>query len=142
MKVIDPGHVYELQWLDGEPEVAELNDPEQEVSRPFRTNTLQFVKREGPGYPGNVYHHPGTTIQEVLRALIDRVKYLNNQIPDKRNDGVILQLQCAIWLLEDRAAQRHGRDFSKITPYKIENRPTCSKCLHIGCNGQCHPDQR
>lgn len=56
MKVIDPGHVYDLRSLDGE-----------------QLNRLVFVKREGPSYPGNVGHYPGTTMQEVLRALIDRL---------------------------------------------------------------------
>lgn len=69
MKVIDPGHVYELAHLDG-----------QHVER------LVFVKREGDGYPGNFGHHEGTNLQEVLRALIDRVEYLNrHECRDRRH---------------------------------------------------------
>ena len=62
MKVIDPGHKYELAHLDG-------NGHE----------VLTFVKREGDGYPGNIDHHAGTNLQEVFRAALDRVKYLDNQ---------------------------------------------------------------
>jgi hypothetical protein len=59
MKVLEAGHKYELLSLDGgEPQI------------------LTFVKREGEGYPGNVGHHPGTTLQEVLRAEIDRGMYV------------------------------------------------------------------
>lgn len=121
MKVIDPGHEYELTMLDL---------PEGFVE------TLMFVKREGPGYPGNVGHHPGTNIQEVLRALIDRVKYLNNQITDARNGRVISHLRNAMWLLEDRAAERHGRTLD-VHMREIEKLPTCTKCGHVSCEGKC-----
>lgn len=131
MKVIDPGHDYEIAVLDADPE------------RPLRHH-LSFVKRVGEKYPGNVGHHAGTTIQEVLRALIDRVKYVDGQIPDVRNSMVLFFLRRAIWLLEDRAAERHGRRFldpNLVEPdYQIELLPTCSKCLHIGCEGECHPE--
>jgi hypothetical protein len=48
MKVIDPGHYYELNVLDGDLPLPAY---------------LRFVKREGPGYPGNKDHYPGTTCQ-------------------------------------------------------------------------------
>jgi hypothetical protein len=94
-------------------------------------------KREGPGYPGNVGSHPGTNIQEVLRVLIDRLKYLNNQIPDNHNSLALSDLREALWFLEHRAAERHGR-FLKVWPWEIELEPTCRKCGHIGCDGTCH----
>jgi hypothetical protein len=97
MKVIDPGHTYALRVLDEFSASGEVVQP------------LVFVKREGPGYPGNVGHHSGTTTQEVLRALIDRAKYVNGQIPDERNDDVIALLRDAIEKLEHRAADRHDR---------------------------------
>lgn len=46
MKVVDPGHTYELDVLDA---------PQQHQGHP-----LIFVKREGPGFLGNVGHNPGT----------------------------------------------------------------------------------
>ena len=134
MKVIDPGHVYDLDWLDGRAPI--WMDIHRDTGHPM--NRLIFVKREGEGYPGNVGHHPGTTMQEVLRAMIDRVKYLDNQIPDFRNQMVLASLRQAIRSLEWRAAERHNRD--TIIPIKeIELEPTCPKCLHIGCEGLCHP---
>lgn len=116
MKVIEAGHTYGLQSLDG---------GDWEV--------LRFVKREGEGYPGNVGAHPGTIIQDVLRACIDRLDYVDNQIPCKNNRYAKFALQQAIWELEDRAAQRHGRildsnivDIEKLIP--------CSSCGHVGCS--------
>ena len=127
MKVLDSGHVYELDQLDNHPLA---NNP----------TVLVFVKREGPGFPGNVGHYTGTNCQEVLRALIDRVKYLNNQIPDVRNQFILNDLRHAIWMFEQRAAERHGRDWGiGDNLNRIEELPTCPKCRHIGCEGQCHP---
>lgn len=122
MRVIDPGHVYQLDVLDGE-------------DIPL---FLTFVKREGDGYPGNVGHHPGTTTQDVLRALIERAQYVDNQIHDEANDEAIWAFRYAIWQLETRAARRHGRDFS-IPMHEIELQPTCPSCHHVGCDGGCRP---
>lgn len=115
MKVIDPGHKYTLAHLDGE-----------------GLETLIFVKREGPGFPGNVGHHPGTNIQEVLRVLIDRVKYLDGQIPHMTNQLVLAHLRNAIQWLESRAAQRHNRPQPTFT-VEPETMPTCTRCGHIEC---------
>ena len=118
MKVIDPGHLYQLSSLDGD-------NPD---------DLLRFVKREGEGYPGNVGHYPGTIIQDVLRAIIDRLDYVNNQIPCGDNRSARVACQTALWFLENRAAERHGRKFT--TPIKdIEFAPTCEGCGHIGCPG-------
>jgi hypothetical protein len=173
VKVIDPGHVYELDWLDVEPgsEAEDLHGP--------GCRDLTFVKREDDPrwlcpackrvitvprnpqyiccdghesaphpltlckklpsrYPGNVGHHPGTNMQEVLRALIDRVKYLDAQVPDPRNKDILSHLRMSIWLLEMRAAQRHGRPFLIGELEHIEERPVCGRCGHIGCEGGCH----
>jgi hypothetical protein len=116
MRVGDPGHVYQLDTLDG-------SDPQY----------LTFVKREGPGYPGNVGHWPGTNLQEVLRVCIDRVKYLDGQIPHMTNALVLAHLRSAIQWLESRAAQRHGRDQPQFTQ-QVELMPVCPKCGHVECN--------
>ena len=125
MRIIDPGHLYALDHLDGN--LEEL---------------LTFVKREGEGYPGNQGSHPGTNIQEVLRALIDRVKYLQGQIQHDCNLEVINHLRECIRLLEQRAAERHGLDADALD-YRarigraIETLPTCIKCGHVLCEGTC-----
>jgi len=125
MIIQDPGHKYQLKILDG----SYMSGDEDII--------LTFVKREGENYPGNVGHYPGTNIQEVLRALINRIRYLNAQDTDPRNIKVVMCLQQSIWLLEERAAERHNRKWNfEITG--IELFSTCYKCGHIGCNGTCH----
>jgi len=63
MKVLDPGHKYELAVLDGDLPVI-----------------LTYTKRIGDKYPGNEPPaYSGTTLQEEWRAQIDRLRYLNNQ---------------------------------------------------------------
>lgn len=128
MQVIDPGHDYILNKLD--------NNDNLVYTR------LTFVKREGEGYPGNVGHHSGTTTQEVLRALIDRTKYVDKQEPCGENSEVLYNLRYAIYFLEERAADRHGRilNLSEDDIYRIEEMPTCEKCGHIGCQGECRED--
>lgn len=131
MQVVDPGHIYDLTWLDLDPH--DLG--------PIK-GRLEFVKREGENYPGNGSSYPGTTTQEVLRALIDRIQYVDRQIPCMENVLILFHLRRAIYLLEERAAKRHGREFPKWKDIKehIEIIPVCSKCGHIGCEGMCHAE--
>jgi hypothetical protein len=121
MRVIDPGHEYDLDSLDGE-----------------QSNHLVFVKREGAGYPGNVGHHPGTTMQEVLRALIDRAVYVNDQIFSEETSEAIEHMKRAIILFELRAAKRHGRDLQWTDDEMFLGIGKCKKCGHVGCEGECH----
>lgn len=116
MKVLDPGHSYALKHVDGDD-----------------GQNLFFVKREGPGYPGNVGSYPGTQIQEVLRVCIDRLDYVNNQIPCDRNKIAKRYLQEAIFHLESRAAERHGRVL-QANAEGIEKLPICPYCGHIECD--------
>lgn len=122
MTVLDPGHCYLLDSLDGE-----------------QTNRLVFVKREGERYPGNVGSHPGTTIQEVLRALIERCRYVNGQTPCWETAAVADFLTHSLCLLEVRAARRHGRELSSSVADLVEGAGKCPACGHCGCPGDCHP---
>ncbi len=123
MKVVDPGHVFVLDQLDDD-------------GRGAQPTALVFVKREGEGYPGNVGHHAGTNLQEVIRALISRVKYLDAQIPHENNTQLLVNLRHSLWLLEQRAAERHGRPFAISWAPGIEDLPTCKVCGHIGIHGE------
>jgi len=125
MEVIDAGHKYKLKELDA-------NEGQDR-------SVLTFVKRCDPPekYPGNSNSYPGTTIQEVLRALIDRCKYVDNQIPCYQTKWCITLFRNAIWLLEKRAAERHRRTLVS-TKQDIENEPTCNLCGHIQCEETCH----
>lgn len=120
MKTLDEGHKYALATLDGD------GSPE----------TLTFVKRMGDKYPGNESAYSGTTLQEVLRACLDRVYYLDNQQPGQENVEVIKALVMAVTQLEARAARKHNR--RAPPPGKALYGELCGKCLHVGCVGKCH----
>lgn len=122
MRVLDPGHSYELEQLD----TGKL------------LQLLHFVKREGEKYPGNVGSHGGVTTQEVLRVLINRTRYVNNQIYFIENEWVIDNLQWSLYYLENRAAAASGFEMKGFDVGKIETYPTCSTCGHIWCNGERH----
>lgn len=125
MRVIDPGHQYLLRELD-------------HAEDPAPAQRLTFVKREGEGYPGNVGYYPGTTSQEVLRALIDRGEYVNNQVPCAETQAATELMKAALVLLELRAARRHGRHIDAPDVEFIVDAKTCEKCNHVGCDGSCH----
>jgi hypothetical protein len=118
MNVVDPGHVYTLDPLDGD-----------------LPQSLTFVKRQGPLYPGNVGSHPGTTTQEVLRALIDRLRYVNRQLPCPETAASVTLLETAVYLLEARAAARHGRPVRFSLPDAVAGTGKCQKCGHVSCPG-------
>lgn len=127
MKILDPGHSYEMATLDDELD---------------RFWPILFVKREGENYPGNEGHHAGVNCQELLRVCIDRIKYLDNQIPDLHNRTVLGLLRGAIFELEERACDRHGYhmpfDFTAEAVDVIEDMPVCKTCGHIICKNEKH----
>lgn len=123
MRVIDPGHHFALDSLDGEIK-----------------QTLQFVKRCGDKYPGNEEPaYPGATSQEVLRALISRTLYVQNQEFDARNVIALRGLRMALRAFETRAAERRDEldQFFDLVDggcgLNIEDHPTCPTCGHIAC---------
>ena len=84
MKVLDAGHKYELEHLDG--------DDHQKIV---------FVKR----FRG-ADNHQGTNNQELLRVLIDRVEFLDKEIPWEGNKEILHHLRMALVLHESRALMR------------------------------------
>lgn len=124
MKIIQPGHIYLLDHLDGEGK-----------------SVLTFVKRIGEKYPYNqLPAYEGTTIQEVLRALINRVMYVNHQHSAQENLDVIDRLRMCIVRLELRAA-RVGEYKISTNRIDIENEETCKQHLHIQC-GKCKKETK
>ncbi|MBP6888912.1 MAG: hypothetical protein KBC21_04425 [Candidatus Pacebacteria bacterium] len=87
MKVIDPGHIYECDQLGG------------------GTQILTFVKRSS-GAVTYENEWAGMQTQEVLRALIDRTKFLNTVLPCKETPKALKHLQLALYWYEVRAHRR------------------------------------
>lgn len=84
MKVIDPGHKYEVYNLDGED-----------------SQVVTFVKRFR-----DKYNHAGTVNQEFLRVLIDRIEFLHKEVPSVLNKDILHHLRMALVLHEARALCR------------------------------------
>jgi len=120
IEILDPGHLYKLGSIDGQyPQV------------------LQFVKRYDPQnpwkFPGNNNCYPGTTLQIVIRALLDRIKYLQNQVWCLENSIIKKLLQLTLWLLEIRAARRHKRSYWHGLRFAAES-SICMICGHTVCD--------
>lgn len=98
MRVIDPGHIYELSQLG--------------TAEPF---TLKFVKRSG-GAIRYEEEWPGLQVQEVLRALIDRSIYLDNVIPCTETQDAIYHLRMALFMYEVRAWRRKQEGKNRKQP--------------------------
>ena len=92
MEVIDSGHHYRLENYD----THYISEDSQE---------LIFVKRNDPPekYPGNTSAYPETIMQKVIKALIERLVYVNNQIPCAETESVLSMMRVSLLLLEVRA---------------------------------------
>lgn len=97
MNVIEPGHVYDLETFSGGEFVR-----------------LTFLNR-GPAKND----HNGTLNQEVLRALIDRVIYLNMEESWPLNKEIVYHLRMALVLHEARALIRKVEK-GTLTPEHID----------------------
>jgi len=129
MIVLDPGHYYELHVLDQRGTPHPVHG--EAISRNLTYVNVRFVKRQGDKYPGNIGTNPGTILQECWRMEIDRLKYVNAQVPHPANDWCITNLRQCIYYLEIRAAARHGAHFVMHDLTGIENLPICPECGHI-----------
>lgn len=124
MRVIDAGHIYELDQLDRRDETQPA--------------VLRFVKRIGLKYPGNGdLAWPGPTTQEVLRALIDRTEYVNAQREHAANANAIAGMRSALVALEVRAATERRAPGVAVEIQNMsspEREPTCAGCGHLLCS--------
>ena len=120
MKVVDSGHKYELEVFDTE---------EVEATLP-----LVFVKRNDPR---NEDAYPGTIIQEVLKALIERLEYVNRQFPCAETESVLHMMKTSLLLMEIRANRLYGRFLHLNREDDILGLQTCRRCGHTQCEGEC-----
>lgn len=116
MKILVPGHLFDLASLDGD----------------FQQR-LQFVERMGTKYPGNLEARPGTTNQEVCRALISRMEYVDNQWPCLETKLSLIKAREIILLHEIRAKQQYRKFLPNLDISSIELFATCPVCGHILC---------
>lgn len=93
-KVITPGHCYELANHEG-----------------FGTQTIQFIEKKPSDKDDGtlVLVNDGTTNEEVLAVLIDRLTVLNNNFYCRENDIALTRLDEALLWLNKRTADRKAR---------------------------------
>ena len=124
MKIVDEGHTYQLAHVDSDGH-----------------ETVTFIKRSGKKIKHDE-EHEGTNSQECLRMLIDRTKYLNEQLPCEESGDIIYYLRQALFIYEARAYRRkmqgenrqdseHDKDGERykdipFTEWEIETLPTGS----------------
>ena len=97
MKILDPGHIYELRQLGDD-----------------KTQKITFIKRSG----GEVQYKkewPGLQTQEVLRALIDRTIYLDTVLECRETKEAIKHLRAALYWYEVRALRRKRSKTNRTT---------------------------
>ncbi len=93
MKILAEGHVYELCSFEG------TND-----------QRLEFIRKEKNPETGSLDTiADGTTNEEVLSVLINRMGMLQSKSPCRENALVITKLQEALMWLEYRTADREVR---------------------------------
>lgn len=95
MKILTTGHKYELASFEGGP-----------------AQTLQFIEKVpfATDDPTLKTVNDGTTNEEVLKVLIDRLHYLNGKFPCRENSLVITKLEESLMWLNKRTADRLARN--------------------------------
>lgn len=100
MRAIIPGHVYELDHLDHDD--TRVDDDTHEY--------LRFVHKERNAEGAFVTVRNGTTNEEVIACLIDRITGLNaGPWSCKENACAITKLEEALMWLNARTAKRQAR---------------------------------
>lgn len=95
MKVIEPAHVYEVE-----------NFVDKNISQ-----TITFLKKQ-PKEEGSTeleLVHDGTTNEEVLSVILDRLQSGNAKVPSRETAIAITKIQEALMWLEQRTKDRLSR---------------------------------
>ena len=96
MKPVVEGHVYLLDHQEG---------PNHE--------TISFLRKEidptDPDKKRLIKKGDGTSNEEVLRMLIDRLRYLNARVPCRENSLAITKMEEALMWLQKRTTDRLQR---------------------------------
>lgn len=97
MKIITPGHTYELSNFENKEQIGQ---------------TLQFIHKE-PITPDSKELETisdGTTNEELIEVLIDRMQFLQNKIPCRENAIVLTKLEESLMWLNKRTQDRIKRN--------------------------------
>lgn len=94
MTILTPGHLYALDNFESN-----------------GVQTLQFIEKTSPvSGPGALLTiNDGTTNEEVLAMLIDRLNFLQAKFPCRENAIATTHIETALLWLEKRTADRKAR---------------------------------
>ena len=95
MKILREGHKYSLENFENTK----------------NTQVIQFIEKEKVGDLENLHTvFDGTTNEEVLSVLINRMEYLQGKFPCRENALVITKLQESLMWLNKRTEDRKSRN--------------------------------
>jgi hypothetical protein len=94
MKILTPSHRYELENFEHPDQPGQV---------------IQFIEKAYAGYGPMKTVNDGTTNEEVLRVLINRLRGLGEKLPGRENSIAITKCEEALMWLEKRTADRKSR---------------------------------
>lgn len=96
MKVLTEGHRYEAENFDKLTETGQI---------------IQFIKKHPAADDPKILEtvNDGTTNEELIEILIDRLQYLNKKFPCRENSVALTKLDEALLWLNKRTADRIKR---------------------------------
>lgn len=103
MKILTEGHKYVLSGFESEKGDQQIQFIEKVKRSEFNPNT-------GKNPDELVTVNDGTTNEEVLEMLINRLTYLNSKFPCRENAIAITNLETALLFLEKRTKDRIKRN--------------------------------
>lgn len=104
MKALYPGHLYQLDSMEG-------TNPQQ----------IQFIEKQPNNEGQLVTVNDGTTNEEVVKMLLDRLQTLYTKLPSNETKNAAYHLEQALWWLELRTAKRLAQGVENTPlPHKSE----------------------
>ena len=110
MKVLREGHKYELKGFESEQGNQTIQFIEKEPLKSIAIRNPDTGELEQTNTGALITVNDGTTNEEVLEMLINRMNYLNNKFPCRENSIAITHLDTALLWLEKRTRDRIKRD--------------------------------
>lgn len=104
MKILTPGHKYELENFENKDNLGQI------IQFIEKTPIFDAEPGKDPEPTGELKTvSDGTTNEEVLEVLINRLNYLNNKFPCRENSIAITHIETALLWLNKRTQDRLKR---------------------------------
>lgn len=96
MKVLRPGHRYELAFFEKKEDAGQV---------------LQFIEKTPVAEGSTEFRtvHDGTTNEEVLEVVLDRLETMNAKLPSRETSLAITHVETALMWCQRRTAKRQKR---------------------------------